>query len=77
MKPNLRLDALEAAAPQHLAPPHLHLSVVDLVHVLHLLQLLLWDLPLLGAVARRLQELEPLGGDAGHELDTGDTNISF
>lgn len=65
---DLRLYALQASAPQHLAPPELHLGVVDLVGVLHLLQLLLGDLLLLGAVARRLQELQPAGGHAGHQL---------
>ncbi|KAF3843891.1 hypothetical protein F7725_015939 [Dissostichus mawsoni] len=37
----------------------LHLSVVDLVQVVHVLQLLLGDLVLLSAVTRRLQELQP------------------
>lgn len=67
--PYLRLDAVEASTPQHVAAPQLHLSVVDGVHVLHLLQLLLRDLLLLRAVTRCLQELEPVGGDAGHQLE--------
>lgn len=53
----LRLDAIEASEPQDLASAQLPLSVVDLFHVLQLLQLLVWDLLFLGAVARRFQEL--------------------
>lgn len=53
----LSLDAVEATAPEHLAPPELHLSVVDLIFVLQLLQLLLGDLLLLRAVTRSFQEL--------------------
>lgn len=68
LKPYLLGDPVDAAAPQHLAPLQLHLSVVDLVQVLHLLQLVLGDLLLLRAVTRRLQELQPLGGDTGHQL---------
>lgn len=52
----LSLDAVEASEPEDLAPAELPLGVVDLVHVLQLLQLLVWDLLLLGAVAGRLQE---------------------
>ena len=66
--PYLGLDPVEAAAPQHLAPPHLHLAVVDLIHVLHLLLILLRELLLLRAVAGRLQELQAAGGDAGDQL---------
>lgn len=68
VKTYLRLDAIEAAAPEHVAPPQLHLSVVDLIQVLHLLQLLLRDLLLLRAVTRCLQEPQPAGRDAGHQL---------
>ena len=42
--------------------------MVDLVQVVHLVQLLLGDLLLLSAVARRLQELQAAGGDGGHQL---------
>lgn len=52
----LSLDAIEASEPEDLASAKLPLGVVDLVHVLQLLQLLVWDLLLLGAVARRFQE---------------------
>ncbi len=77
VKPYLRLDAVEAATPEHVAPPHLHLGVVDLILVLHLLQLVLGDLLLLRAVTRRLQELQPASGDAGHQLRGGtNTNIT-
>ena len=73
MKPYLSLDAVEAAAPEDLAPLQFHLSVVDLIEVLHLLQLLLGDLVPLRAVTRRLQELQPTRGDAGHQLRGGQT----
>lgn len=69
----LCLDAVEATAPKHLAPLQLHLSVVDLILVLHLLQLLLGDLLLLCAVTCCLQELQPAGGDTGHQLRVGQT----
>lgn len=69
----LRLDAVEAPAPKHLAPLHLHLSVVDLILVLHILQLLLGDLLLLCAVTCCLQEPQPAGGDTGHQLRVGQT----
>jgi hypothetical protein len=65
---HLGLDAVEAAAPEHLAPAELHLGVVDLVQVVHLVQLLLRDLLLLRAVASRLQELQTAGRDGGHHL---------
>lgn len=72
----LCLDAVEATAPKHMAPPQLHLSVVDLIQVLHLLQLILRDLLLLRAVTRCLQELQPASGDTGHQLRRWtDTNI--
>lgn len=69
--PYLRLDTIQAAAPKHVAPPQLHLSVIDLIQVLHLLQLLFGDLLLLRAVTGRLEELQPTGGDAGHQLRGG------
>lgn len=69
------MDAVEASAPEHVAPPQLHLSVVDLILVLHLLQLVLRDLLLLRAVTRRLQELQPASGDTGHQLKGGPTSI--
>lgn len=53
MGPYLCLDAVQAAAPQHVAPPHLHLRMIDLV-IFHLFQLLLGDLLLLRAMAGRL-----------------------
>lgn len=64
----LRLDPVEAAAPQRLTPPQLHLSMVDLVFVLQLLQLILRDLLLLGAMTGCFQETQPAGGHAGHQL---------
>lgn len=64
----LCLDAVEASDPEHLAPPQLHLCVINLIHVLHLLQLLLRDLLLLRPVTRRLQKLQPARGNAGDEL---------
>ncbi|KAG7266504.1 hypothetical protein CRUP_016876 [Coryphaenoides rupestris] len=42
--------------------------MVDLIQVIHLLELLLWDLLLLRAMAGRLQELQTTGGDGGHQL---------
>lgn len=76
MKPDLCLDAVEATAPEHMAPPELHLSMVDLIQVLHVLQLVLRDLLLLRPVTRRLQELQPASGDTGHQLRQGQTQIS-
>lgn len=52
----LSLDAIEASEPEDLASAKLPLSMVDLIHVLQLLQLVVWDLLLLGAVARCFQE---------------------
>lgn len=52
----LSLDAIEASEPQDLASAELALGVVDLVHVVQLLQLLVRDLLLLRAVAGRFQE---------------------
>lgn len=75
--PYLRGDAVEAAAPEHLALLQLHLAVVDLIRVLHLFQLLLGDLLLLPAVTRCRQELQPASGDTGHQLGgRPDTNIT-
>lgn len=71
----LRLDAVQATAPKHLAPLQLHFSVVNLIAVLHLLQLLLGDLLLLCAVPRRLQELQPASRDAGDQLRRRSVNI--
>lgn len=64
----LRLDAVEATAPQHLASLQLHLSVVNLIQVLHLLQLLLRDLLALCPVTCCLQELQPASGHTGYHL---------
>lgn len=52
----LSLDAVEASEPEDLAAAELPFGVIDLVHVLQLLQLLVRDLLLLRAVARRFQE---------------------
>lgn len=52
----LSLDAIEASEPEDLAATKLPLGVVNLIHVLQLLQLLIRDLLFLGAVARRFQE---------------------
>lgn len=65
----LSLDAVEASEPEDLASAELPLGVVDLVHVLQLLQLLVWDLLLLGAVARRFEEFEAAGGYRGDHLE--------
>lgn len=75
MSSYLCLDAVQTTAPKHVAPPHLHLSVVNLIPVLHLLQLFLRDLLPLRAVPRRLQELQPVGGDAGDQLRGRSINI--
>lgn len=58
----LSLDAAEAPEPEDLAVAELPLCMVNLVHVIQLLQLLVRDLLLLGAVARRLEEFEAAGG---------------
>lgn len=68
MNSYLRLDAVQAAAPKHVAPSQLHLSVVNLIPVLHLLQLFFRDLLPLSAMSCCLQELQPAGGDAGDQL---------
>lgn len=52
----LSLDAIEASEPEDLAPAKLPLGVVDLLHVVQLLQLLVRDLLFLGAVAGCFQE---------------------
>lgn len=75
MRSCLRLDAVQAPAPKHVAPLQLHFSVVNLVAVLHLLQLLLGDLLLLCAMPRRLQELQPASRDAGDQLRGRSGNI--
>lgn len=49
----LSLDAIQASEPEDLATAKLPFSVIDLIHVLQLLQLLVWDLFLLRTVARR------------------------
>lgn len=67
----LSLDAAEASEPEDLAVAELPLCVVDLVHVLQLLQLLVRDLLLLRAVACRLEEFEAAGGDGGDHLRDG------
>lgn len=67
----LGLDAAEASEPEDLAVAELPLCVVDLIHVLQLLQLLVRNLLLLGAVAHRLQEFEAAGGDGGDNLQGG------
>lgn len=64
----LSLDAAEAPEPEDLAMAEFPLCVVDLVHVLQLLQLLVRDLLLLGAVACRLEEFEAAGGYGGDHL---------
>lgn len=64
----LSLDAVEASEPEDLASAELPLGVVDLVHVIQLLQLLVRDLLLLGAVARRFEEFEAAGGYRGDHL---------
>lgn len=52
----LSLDAIKASEPEDLASTKLPFGMIDLIHVLQLLQLLVWDLLLLSAVARCLQE---------------------
>lgn len=75
MNSYLCLDAVQATAPKHVAPPQLHLSVVNLIPVLHLLQLLLRDLLPLRAVPCCLQELQPAGGDTGDQLRGRSINV--
>lgn len=48
--------------------------MVNLVQVLHVLQLLVWDLLLLSPVAGRLQELQATGRDGGDHLREGWSN---
>lgn len=62
----LCLDAVQTSEPQDLAPPQLHLGVVDLIGVLR--QLLLVDLLLCYAVAGLLQERQVLGRDGRNQL---------
>lgn len=64
----LSLDPVEAPEPEDLAMPQLPLCMVNLIQVVHVLQLLIRDLLLLRAVARRLQELEAACGDGGDDL---------
>lgn len=71
--PDLSLDAVEASEPEDLSSAELPLSVVDLLHLLHVLQLLVGDLHLLGAVARGLQELQTAGGDRRDQLTPEET----
>lgn len=52
----LSLDAIEASEPEDLAATKLPLGVVDLIHVLQLLQLLIRDFLLLGTMACCFQE---------------------
>lgn len=52
----LSLDAIEAPEPEDLASAKLPFSMIDLIHVLQLFQLLVWDLLFLRAVSRRFQE---------------------
>lgn len=52
----LSLDAIEASEPEDLSSAKLPFSVVNLIHVIQLLQLLVWDLLFLGAVSRCFQE---------------------
>lgn len=52
----LSLDAVQASEPEDLATAKLPFSVIDFIHVFQLLQLLVWDLLLLRAVARCFQE---------------------
>lgn len=52
----LSLDAIQASEPEDLATAKLPFGVIDLVHVFQLLKLLVGDLLLLCAVARRFQE---------------------
>lgn len=52
----LSLDAIEASEPEDLATTKLPLGMVNLIHVIQLLQLLIWDLLFLSAMARCFQE---------------------
>lgn len=54
--PDLSLDAIEASEPEDLSSAELPFGMVDLIHVLQLLQLIVRDLLFLGAVARCFQE---------------------
>lgn len=53
LPPYLCLNAIQATAPQHMAPPQLHLSMINLI-IFHLFQLFLRDLLLLCAMTSRL-----------------------
>lgn len=65
-RPYLRLDPVEAAEPEDLAPAQLALGVVNLL--LPLCQLLIGHLVLARPMARLLQALELAGGDGGNDL---------
>lgn len=62
----LSLDAVQPSEPEDLTAAQLHLSMVDLIHVLDLLLLL--HLLLSAAVTNRGQELEAVCGDSRDEL---------
>lgn len=65
----LCLYPVETPEPQDLPTSQLHLSVVDLIHVLW--QLFLWNLLLGDAVPSFLQELQVAGRDCADQLGRG------
>lgn len=65
----LSLNAVEASEPKDLPPAELSLSMVNFIHVVQLIQLLIWDFLLLCAVTSSLQELQPTRGDRGNDLN--------
>lgn len=65
----LSLNAVEASEPKNLPPAELSLSMIDFLHVIQLLQLLIWDFLFLRAVTGSLQELQPTRGDRGYDLN--------
>lgn len=66
-RPHLGLNAVEASEPEDLSSPQLPLSVVDLLVLL--VDVLLWQLVLLGELARPAQEAQPAVGYAGDHLE--------
>lgn len=70
----LRLYPVETPEPQDLPTPQLHLSVVDLIHILW--QLFLWDLLLGDAVPSFLEEFQVAGRDCADQLGRGKESSS-
>lgn len=69
-RPHLGLNAVEASEPEDLSSPQLPLGMVDLLVLL--VDVLLWQLVLLGELARPAQEAQPAVGYAGDHLEGGE-----